>query len=110
MVALGGNARSHWRDKHECMAKDIEAVALHVNGQRPEHPWPSAKVSVELFVKYSRDRDDDNLRGTLKGVFDGLTRAGIIADDNRAVIGSAEVSVTVDPARAYSYELAVRPC
>lgn len=105
-LVLGGNGRSHEMEKYRCMQQDIEAVIVAVNkaGFRPQR-WERAQITVTLYVTAAQRRDDGNMRGTLKGIEDGLVRAGVIADDNMSVIGTPEVRIEMAP--EYGYEIRV---
>ena len=46
---------------------------------RPQ--WKTAQVQVTWFSKTARLIDRDNILGYLKSAFDGLTDAGLLADD-----------------------------
>lgn len=59
-----------WRDRVAWLAKVI----------RPEKPFEQATVRITYFFPDSRRRDPDNYAG--KMILDGLTAAGVIADDD----------------------------
>ncbi len=90
------NARDHWAVKAEKVAAVREAVRLLA---RP-HALRLAQaigtpVEVELCweVTDKRRRDVDNAVATLKPAIDGLRDAGILADDNSAVVVKAFCSI-----------------
>ena len=109
-TVLSPNGRVHWRDKHACMKKDLEAVlwaARSYGSALPTEPWIEATVTIDLYLRTKGRRDADNLLASLKGVLDGIVQAGLIRDDDMDTIGVPTVRVHVDPARAYSYEITV---
>ena len=55
--------------------------------ERPKAPWKKALVRIDYFFPDKRRRDEDNYSGKL--FMDGLTRAGVIADDSFWVISKA---------------------
>lgn len=59
-----------WAVKTACLA----------NKDRPKEPWENATVEITYFFPDRRRRDHDNYAG--KFVLDGLTRAGVIVDDD----------------------------
>lgn len=61
-----------------------DAVAWSVKGQRPSKPYDKASVEILYYFPDGRRRDPDNYSGKL--LLDGLTQAGIIADDSFAHI------------------------
>lgn len=62
--------KDRWRDRVAWLAKVI----------RPEKPFEQATVRITYFFPDSRRRDPDNYAG--KMILDGLTAAGVIADDS----------------------------
>ena len=61
-----------------------DAVAWSVKTQRPSKPYDKASVEILYYFPDGRRRDPDNYSGKL--LLDGLTKAGIIADDSFAHI------------------------
>ena len=61
-----------------------DAVAWSVKTQRPARPYDKASVEILYYFPDGRRRDPDNYSGKL--LLDGLTKAGIIADDSFAHI------------------------
>lgn len=59
-------------------------VAWLAKAQRPEKPYEQATVRITYFFPDSRRRDPDNYAG--KMLLDGLTAAGVIADDSFSCI------------------------
>lgn len=62
--------KDRWRDMVAWLAMVI----------RPEKPFEQATVRITYFFPDSRRRDPDNYAG--KMILDGLTAAGVIADDS----------------------------
>lgn len=60
-----------------------ELIAVYCR-PRPEEPLPKAVVTLVYHFKDNRRRDPDNYSG--KMILDGLTKAGIIADDSFSCI------------------------
>jgi Holliday junction resolvase RusA-like endonuclease len=103
----------HWRVIRECKVKDEVAVWAAVNAvmapDKPEVPIQRASLKFTLIVTTQRGRDYDNMMASLKGVIDGLTKSGIIADDNISVIGKPDIEVVVKPKLGYHYVIEVAP-
>lgn len=59
-----------WAVKSACMASK----------NRPKKPWEKAVVDITYFFPDKRRRDPDNFSG--KFLLDGLTKAGVIVDDD----------------------------
>lgn len=60
--------------------KWTQYVLLASAGKRPKRPFDKAVVTIEYRFKNRIRRDPDNYCGKL--LLDGLTKAGIIADDS----------------------------
>ena len=60
---------------------------------KPKKPIERAKVSIVFYFPDNRGRDYDNY---LKMLLDGLTAAGIIADDNFKAVPEMILKGTVD--------------
>lgn len=108
--------KHHWSEIARCKKKDEEAVWAAVNsiGAPAKFKTPVTKclIKVVIYVTTHRQRDNDNMVVTLKGVLDGLVRAGVIADDNTDVIGVPIIHVVNIPnprAQSYYYEITVYP-
>ena len=82
-----------------------EAVMWAAAGQRPKEPYPLADVKILYYFPSRRRHDADNYCG--KFLLDGLTKAGIIVDDDFAhirlgVAGAVDAAeprtiITVEP-------------
>ena len=68
------SAKKEWTDKVIWLAK----------GQRPKQPYDKANVEIMYYFPNRNRHDPDNYAG--KFLLDGLTKAGIIADDSFAHI------------------------
>lgn len=66
-----------------------------------KEPLTKARITYRLLLATAAHRDADNLYETLKGVQDGLVRAGVIKDDSIEVVGHPILSIEVDKSRAY---------
>lgn len=85
------NRREHWALSAHRARKERDAVALACwealgRTTRGRQVWrfvvPPSRPKIILFVAYlGRGMDDDNLRGAVKSVRDGLQDAGVIDDD-----------------------------
>ena len=58
------------------------AVKMHCLGckDRPKEPYQKAEVEITYFFPDRRRRDPDNFSG--KFLLDGLTKAGVVVDDD----------------------------
>lgn len=90
--ALSPNARGHWAKKMKAVKKYREdaALAALAAGAKTWEPLTSAKVECRFFFRPrkqggGRMPDPDNLIASMKAGFDGLTDAGVFADDNKLV-------------------------
>lgn len=81
-------------------------VAWLAKAQRPERPFEQAAVRITYFFPDSRRRDPDNYAG--KMILDGLTAAGVIADDDFFHI-KLEIRGSVDRKNPRT-EVEVVPC
>lgn len=77
---LGRENRWEYQNIKKQWAALVEAYCR----PKPPEPLPRAAVTLLYHFKDQRRRDPDNYSG--KMILDGLTRAGIIADDSFAVI------------------------
>ena len=64
--------------------KKLRALSAHaatdqLRGEQPR--WTEATIRVTWFSKTARVIDRDNIISYLKAAFDGLTDAGLLADD-----------------------------
>ena len=75
----GGNSRQHWRDKYTEVSKWKSAILKAVGDNKP--PSPLQKVKLRYTRSSSNTMDWDNVAISFKAVQDGLTEAGVIADD-----------------------------
>jgi len=104
------NWRGHWAVKAKAVKAYrtlTAAVALtESDGDRPR--WKRAMSQLRFFFRDQRARDADNLLASMKAAFDGLTDAGILADDAglghwpvqiAVVEGEPHVSVTIEKSR-----------
>jgi hypothetical protein len=73
------NVRHHWRQRHARAAEQRFMTRALVRGHRGRLALP---VTVTFVRLGSRDLDDDNLRGALKAVRDGVADAFDLANDN----------------------------
>jgi len=46
-------------------------------------PWTMVDVHVDMYFTTNRRRDEDNLVASLKPMYDGLVRAGVVKDDTQ---------------------------
>lgn len=64
----------------QAKAEITEQVRLLCLNQRPQKPIDKADVIIRYYFPDKRRRDPDNYSG--KFLLDGLTKAGVIADDS----------------------------
>lgn len=94
LAVLSGNSRSHHMEKHRIKQRDDEAVYLLSLSLMPRCPmFTRPFVRFDLHMTGNPRRDFDNQVGLIKGLLDGLTRGGVIADDSMDVIGKPEVNI-----------------
>jgi Holliday junction resolvase RusA-like endonuclease len=103
--ALKPGYRGGWWLVRKAKKHDTEmgyVYALIAYRERKNFPLPLKRVIAEVtFVfKQQRRRDLDNWSGRLKGYWDGIVQAGIVADDNSEIITSLSVKFEIDKARA----------
>lgn len=77
--------RSHWAVKLKESRYWIDAVGYRVKGRLP--PIPLLRAQIKLIRCSSNPPDADGLVSSFKAVVDGLTRAGVLADDKMSNIG-----------------------
>jgi len=78
---------------------DAYAYFLH-KYDRPEQPLTKATAIVTVYRRDKRRVDPDNFAARLKGYWDGLVAAGLLADDSTDVLQSVEHRFIVDPEKA----------
>lgn len=81
---LNANHRLHWRVVRRRTAywRQLTAVVVQASQGRPQ-PLPD-RVRIVATISYPdrRRRDVGNLAPTVKAIVDGLTDAGVLADDD----------------------------
>jgi Holliday junction resolvase RusA-like endonuclease len=87
--------RRHWRT-HSAAVRQVRntsawLAALAVNWA--DRPLPRVRVHLTQYVSDARKRDADNLGQLAKAVVDGLTTAGVIADDNDEIVTRVHPSI-----------------
>ena len=85
-AALKPNARPHYMVKAKATKGYRNGAYLFAtmeySAMRKRPPkWKSARVSIRWYTKTKRRPDADNALASLKAAFDGLTDAGVWADD-----------------------------
>ena len=87
---LSPNARVHWRVKAastkqtRLLAHSIAAGTL-IAARRKAPGWKRAEVQITYSAKRRRWPDPDNLLASMKASIDGMTDAGLFADDRGLV-------------------------
>lgn len=72
------NLREHWAARARRTKAHRAATILALRSSRVELPKADDQLIVATLVRYGRRLDDDNLRGALKAVRDGVAEwAGI---------------------------------
>lgn len=74
-----GNSNSYHIYRNE-KKKWEEMIILYSHGHTPEEPFNQAIVTLQYYFSTRHRRDPDNYSG--KMLLDGLTKAGLIADDS----------------------------
>ena len=98
---LKPGAHQHWRVAHRAKQQDTEtAFWLAKQAGAPPQPLAAVRATVTFVVAQRRRRDRDNWAARCKGFWDGLVRAGILADDDGETIRSVELRWVVDKANA----------
>lgn len=82
--ALSPNARVRPFMKRSAARKQRRETAEAIQARDCQTlPWSKCEVSVKLYHKTNRRRDDDNAVAMLKSMFDGIVDAGVVPDDTR---------------------------
>tara|TARA_B110000444_G_C18724334_1_gene540068 strand:+ start:102 stop:485 length:384 start_codon:yes stop_codon:yes gene_type:complete len=83
---LQPNHRCHWRAKARAVKLYRNVACGVVLGTFiPNEPLGSLLVQATFYHASKRRRDRDNLLASLKAAFDGMTDAGLVADDSLMV-------------------------
>ncbi len=81
---LSPNSRTHWRPRALATKRYKESAQMCAiaakDGERFE--WQKASAKCSFYFPDARRRDEDNARASLKAAFDGIVKAGILADDS----------------------------
>ena len=67
---------------------------------RPDVPVTKARVTVDVYRRTRQRIDPDNFAARCKGYWDGLVKAGLLADDNSNVLTEVKYNYLVDIDRA----------
>lgn len=79
--ALSPNARVHWAAKARAVrGYRARAMVMARRAGRP-HGWGEATVRITWYAKTRTHPDPDNALASLKAGIDGITEAGVLADD-----------------------------
>lgn len=80
--ALHPNARVHWKAKLKPKAKARGEAALVASTapDKPPKPWAKARVRPTFYLP--RRQDLDNLGAWCKAYYDGISDAGVVANDS----------------------------
>jgi|GEM_PF-1751538 len=81
---LSPNARAHWSETSRHRRRQRHQAMLLVRaemGRRRAPKWAEATVTIQAATKTRARPDRDNLLASLKGAFDGVEDAGLIAND-----------------------------
>lgn len=79
------NSRGHWAKKARAVKKQRQDAFLGARaalGFRREPRWRLARSKAYFYFRDNRRRDRDNMAASLKGAYDGIVDAGILADDS----------------------------
>jgi len=88
--------RGHWRT-HGRKVRDVRETSTWLAALAVPwvaRPLPKVRVHLTQYVTDARKRDADNLGQLAKAVVDGLTRAGVIADDNDQIVTRVHPTIT----------------
>jgi crossover junction endodeoxyribonuclease RusA len=104
---LSPNARVHWSKKHSQRKKQRNtAGVIAYSSELGQAKLTRAKVQATFYHTERRNRDGDNFLAMLKGAFDGLADAGVVANDSGFVHmpvrfeidkDNPRVEVTIEP-------------
>lgn len=82
---LSPNARVHWAKKFRAVREYRSLAKFHagIAGALCRGlPWERAEVSLTFYFPHKRVRDGDNAIASMKAAFDGMSDAGVIANDS----------------------------
>ena len=80
---LSPNARVHWSTKHSHRKKQRNIAGVIANSSELSRAnLARAKVQATFYHTQRRNRDGDNYLAMLKGAFDGIADAGVVANDS----------------------------
>ena len=99
---LSPNFHGHWSRTAKAMQTDkadAYIYFLHVY-DRPDVPIKKARVTVDVYRRTRQRIDPDNFAARCKGYWDGLVKAGLLADDNSNVLTEVKYNYLVDIDRA----------
>ena len=85
--ALSPNGRHHWAVKARA-TKEARLMAEMQARRLPAYQrraWAAAEIQTTVYLPNARKADRDNLLASCKAYFDGLTDAGVLADDRDVV-------------------------
>jgi len=104
---LSPNARVHWSTKHSHRKKQRHAASFvayssALSGAKLER----ARVQATFYHKDRRNRDGDNYLAMLKGAFDGIADAGVVANDSGFVHMPVRFEIDKDNPRV---EITIEP-
>lgn len=89
------NARGHWSKKARAVKayrERSEMEARRVPASLRQQ-WEDAEAWIVFYLPDRRRRDRDNLMASLKAAWDGLTDAGVLADDYGLIQNRPELRV-----------------
>ena len=106
-VELSPNFRGHWSRTHKAMQMDkSDSYAYFLQAYpRPDSPLDKARITVTVYRRTRQRLDPDNWGARMKGYWDGLVQAGLLADDSVEVIGQPRYIFVVDKQRAGQWGL-----
>jgi len=95
---LKPGAQQHWTTAYRAKQQDTQDAFMWCKTHRlpASMPWAAVRATVTFVVAQKRRRDRDNWSARLKGFWDGLVRAGVLADDDGDTIRSVELVWMVD--------------
>lgn len=74
--------RGHWSTRWKQTHSWRDDVTYLARAQRPDAPYPVAKVTITFEHRQHHFRDEDNLVASCKPILDGLRLGGVIVDDS----------------------------